>query len=346
VKTNKGGESIMKKLLYLSILLVPIFLSINTVAGKAAPDPEEMKPHIINIAADFVQYWEQAKDLPMEEKIKLWDEMIENKHKDFYQQIIYALYYRQGKKNVREELLPKFLETVPDKIDLIKECAAEMEKEIVEVVGLLHEKYPDFKPIFDYYLAISLDQSDGGVRPFNKSVICYFGVDVATRIKSKVRRKALIAHENFHLYQMSKLMPKIMQKFGQMDMQQFMSKTGVTFMMFIEGHAVRATELVFPEAGLYSIYENLIPDIEEKMPQLAEQLLQNTESMSPEIYRKYFLSPNNDGFVPEKSGYYMGYLIVKDLEKEYSLTEMVKWDLDTLNQHMIKGLKKLKEGDR
>ncbi len=193
----------MKKLLYLSILLVPVFLSINTVAGEAAADPEEIKPHIINIAVDFIQYWEKAKDLPMEEKIRLWDEMIESTHKHFYQQVIYPLYYRHGKKNVKEDLLPKFLETVPDRIDLIKECAAEMEKEIVEVVGLLNEKYPDFKPIFDYYLAISLDQSDGGFRPFNNSVICFFGVDAAARIKSKVRRQALIAHESFHLYQMS-----------------------------------------------------------------------------------------------------------------------------------------------
>jgi carbon starvation protein len=99
-------------------------------------------------------------------------------------------------------------------------------------------------------------------------------------------------------------------------------------------------------AGLYSIYENLIPDIEKKLPKLTDELLQNVEVMSPEIYRKYFLDPNNDDFVPEKSGYYMGYLIVKNLEKEYSLAEMVKWDLDTINQHMIAGLKKLNEGDR
>ena len=336
----------MKKLLSYSILLTIVFLLTNTINGAAAPGSEEAKPRIINIAADFVQYWEQAKNLPMEEKIKLWDEMIMSTHQHFYQQVIYPLYYRQGKKNVKEDLLPRFLETIPDRIDLIKECAAEMEKEIVEVVGLLHEKYPDFKPIFDYYLAISLDQSDGGVRPFNKSVICFFGVDAASRIKSKVRRQALIAHESFHLYQMSNLMPKIMQKFGQMNMQQLMSQMGIAPMMFIEGHAVRATEHLLPEAGLYSIYENLIPDIEKKLPKLADELLQNVEVMNPEIYRKYFLDPNNDDFVPEKSGYYMGYLIVKDLEKEYSLTEMVKWDLDTLNQNMIKGLKKLKEGNR
>jgi hypothetical protein len=335
----------MKKLLSYSILLTIVFLLTNTINGAAALGIEEAKPRIINIAADFVQYWEQAKNLPMEEKIKLWDEMIMSTHQHFYQQVIYPLYYRQGKKNVKEDLLPQFLETVPDRIDLIKECAAEMEKEIVEVVGLLHEKYPDFKPIFDYYLAISLDQSDGGVRPFNKSVICFFGVDAASRIKSKVRRQALIAHESFHLYQMSNLMPKIMQKFGQMNMQQLMSQMGIAPMMFIEGHAVRATEHLLPEAGLYSIYENLIPDIEKKLPKLADELLQNVEVMNPEIYRKYFLDPNNDDFVPEKSGYYIGYLIVKDLEKEYSLTEMVKWDLDTLNQNMIKGLKKIKGGN-
>jgi len=136
-----------------------------------------------------------------------------------------------------------------------------------------------------------------------------------------------------------------MPKFGQMNMQQLMSQMGIAPMMFIEGHAVRATEHLLPEAGLYSIYEGLIPDIEKKLPKLADELLQNVEVMNPGIYRKYFLDPNSDDFIPEKSGYYMGYLIVKDFEKEYSLAEMVKWDLDTLNQNMIKGLKKLKGGN-
>lgn len=334
----------MKKLLSLSILLIIVFLSINTIAQEATPGSEEVKPRIINIAADFFQYWEKSKDLSMEEKINLWYEMVESKHTDFYQRIIYPMFYLVGGKDVKKELLEKFLKTIPDRIEQIKNCASEMEKEISEVIKILNKNYPDFQPIFDYYLSINLDLSDGGVRPFNNSMICYFGVDAASKIKSKVRRQALIAHENFHLYQFSHLMPKIIQKYGQINTQQFIEVTGAGFWMFIEGHAVRATEVLLLEAGLYAVYEKLIPEIQEKMPKLADELLQNTQTMSPEIYRKYFLAPNNDDFVPEKSAYYIGYLIVKDLEKEFPLADMVKWDLDTLNLKVIEGLNKLKEG--
>ena len=333
----------MKKLASLLVLFIFIIFSpIKYANSEIAFSPEQVKPRIINIAAEFVQYWEKAKDLPMEDKVKLWDEMIESKHKNFYQQIIYPLFYRTGMEKAKNEIMMRFLETIPDRIDRIKECAFAMEDEIVETLRLFKEKYPKFVPIFDYYLAISLDQSDGGVRTFNNSIICFFGIDAASKIKSKVRRQALIAHESFHLYQFSQLMPKIMQKYGRINMQQLMGKAGAGTMMFIEGHAVRATEHLLPEAGLYAVYENLIPEIEEKMPKLADELL--NQPMTPQIYKKYFLDPNDDPFVPEKSAYYMGYLIVKDLEKEYSLAEMVKWDLDTINQKMAEGLKKLKEG--
>ena len=334
----------MKKSAFLLVLFIFIIFSpIKYANSKIAFSPEQVKPRVINIAAEFVQYWEQAKDLPMEDKVKLWDEMIESKHKNFYQQIIYQFLYGTGMEKAKEEKLIRFLETVPDRIDRIKECAFTMEDEIVETLQLFKAKYPEFVPIFDYYLAISLDQADGAVRPFNNSIICFFGVDAASNIKSKVRRQALIAHESFHLYQFSHLMPKIMQKYGQINTQQFMAQTGAGFWMFIEGQAVRATEHLLPEAGLYAVYEKLIPEIKEKMPQLADELLQNMQPMSPQIYKKYFLDPNDDTFVPKKSAYYMGYLIVKELEEEYSMAEMVKWDFDTINQKMADGLKKLKE---
>ncbi len=79
-----------------------------------------------------------------------------------------------------------------------------------------------------------------------------------------------------------------------------------------------------------------------KMPQLGDGLLAARDVLSMDVYKKYFADPNEDPFVPEKAAYYMGYLIVKELEKETSLDEMFQWDLDTLNARMISGVVALK----
>ncbi len=115
-------------------------------------------------------------------------------------------------------------------------------------------------------------------------------------------------------------------------------------MLFLEGQPIRATEQLCPDAGLYAVYEQLIPDIQKKMPQLVDGLLAAKDLLSMDVYRRYFADPNEDPVVPEKAAYYMGYLIVKELEKETSLDAMLQWDLDTLNAKMINGLVALKNG--
>ena len=295
-------------------------------------------PVINNLAAEVFLYWERVKNLSPEEKYKAWMETIESKHADFYENVIYGGLGGRADEATKRAMVEKFLAALPDSIDRLRACAASMEKEIREIHQLLRQSFPGYPAGPEYYLAISLGTSDGGVRPLNHRFICFFGVDVASEIKTEVRRRALITHESFHLYQLSWLMPKIMSKYGATSMPELISKMGVGPMMFIEGQAVRATEKVYPQAGLYAVYEKLIPDIQKKMPQLVDGLIAGKDAMSLEIYKKYFLDPNEDSFVPEKSAYYLGYLIVKRLEKETPLEKMFEWDLETLKQKMIDGL--------
>ncbi len=311
-------------------------------AGALAVPPAD-GPVIHNVAADVFRYWDGAKDLSAEEKYQAWVGAIEDPHRVFYDTIIFGGMGGPADAAARRAMVDRFLATLPARIEGLRACAGSMDKEIRSTYTRLRASFPGFPAAPEYYLAVSLGTSDGGVRPLAGRFICYFGVDVVSD-RTEVRRQALITHESMHLYQFSRLMPTLTARYGDLPLFELIPKMGVGPMLFIEGQAIRATEELCPDAGLYAVYEQLIPDIRKKMPQLVDGLLAARDVLSMDVYKKYFADPNEDPFVPEKAAYYMGYLIVKELEKQTSLDEMFQWDLDTLNARMISGLVALRNG--
>lgn len=58
-----------------------------------------------------------------------------------------------------------------------------------------------------------------------------------------------------------------------------------------------------------------------------ETLLDSSDEIA---YEKYFLFSSNDIRVPKRAGYYLGYLIAKDLAQTYSLSTLVKMNANQL----------------
>ncbi len=149
-------------------------------------------PIINNLVTDVFLFWDKARALSLEEKYKAWKETVESKHADFFESVIDVGLGLGGSPDDagKRRMVEKFLSSLPEKIDHMRACAASMEKEIREIHQLLHNRFSGFPASPEYYLAISLGTSDGGVRPFKGRFICFFGVDVASEIRTEVRRRA------------------------------------------------------------------------------------------------------------------------------------------------------------
>jgi len=59
------------------------------------------------------------------------------------------------------------------------------------------------------------------------------------------------------------------------------------------------------------------------------------------LIEKYFWKSSKDTIIPQTAGYYLGYLMVKEIAKEYSLVELVKLEEKVFIPKMEQILKNL-----
>ncbi len=66
-------------------------------------------------------------------------------------------------------------------------------------------------------------------------------------------------------------------------------------------------------------------------------------SSSGEEYEKYFLLSSQDEKIPKRAGYYIGYLVAKELSRNYSIQQMATLDEKVIIKEMKSSIKMLKE---
>jgi uncharacterized protein YjaZ len=76
--------------------------------------------------------------------------------------------------------------------------------------------------------------------------------------------------------------------------------------------------------------EGLVPACHEKMPTLLRDVLEKLTSSSGEDYATYFLINSTEAEIPGRAGYYIGYLVAKEMHRTMTLDDMVKLQGDEL----------------
>src|ERR1044071_6011379 len=101
-----------------AVLIALLLLSSHSPKTLAGPTLERTiferlfeGPKVVNIVDDFLVFWEQAKHLPLARQRKLWMQMVENKHRDYFDRAV----YRNADLKSRRAMLNEFLVRVPEK---------------------------------------------------------------------------------------------------------------------------------------------------------------------------------------------------------------------------------------
>jgi hypothetical protein len=192
--------------------------------------------------------------------------------------------------------------------------------------------FPDFACKNSIYFLVSLGHFDGGVRTVSGQPALLFGVDVTARIHPPDQLGALFDHELFHMYHRQ--------------------VTGVGGgpgdplyrALWEEGLATYVSGALNPrvsESAILGRPEDLAERAEPLLPQIARELLQNMDSTSPDLYQAFFLvnSPRKD--LPPRSGYYVGFLIARELGKSHSLQQLAQMNGESLRSTVRQMLEKM-----
>jgi non-heme chloroperoxidase len=271
---------------------------------------QKLPPVPCNITDAFISFWEQAKDLPLEEQIIAFDQLVYPKFPEFYE-FSYKSWHEDGLN--KSDKLKKVFNLYAPIHETFKQRSTTITTDFTTHLTSFIKRFPDFFTDYPIYLLHSLDQMDGGAREINSNVYFMFGLDRIINCNTHDANLApFFHHELFHMYHL-----------------QFFPNFTCLFWEYLwfEGLATYVSQLMNPDASLaeLSLNDPLVPQCTKKLRFLWDQIAANLDVKNDNAtYVKYFLLTSTDTEVPIRAGYYLGYLIAQELAQQFSIDELVK----------------------
>jgi hypothetical protein len=292
------------------------------VAGPATA------PHIVNLVGDFLAYADQCKALDAGQRAARWDAMIEAKHADFINQVIYRKKQGAERERYKRWVIEHFWTDVIGKLDDVRKLNADIAARIAQATAQFRKSFPDFSGVTDYYVTISFGFA-GKVDQVNGRAV--FAIGLEKFAPDSANLEMTIAHELFHLYHF----------------QTFSTAGGLYRQLWAEGLATWASMGCVP-GHRYSAYLGFsgekMNQCQKLLPKMAAQLRQNMGGQrDPKLERAYFGAEDNDMGIPPAGGYYVGLLVCEALSKQYTVAQMARLDADTvyrLVEAQLRGMEK------
>lgn len=273
-------------------------------------DKQPAGPKIVNVVDDFLAYHGACKDASAAVREAKWDETLEARHRDFFEQVIYRKLEGDQRAKHKQFCIKEFWEKVAPRIAEISRLNAGIEQEITTTLAQFRKAFPAFKPTTDFYVTISFS-FHGKVADLNGKKVFAIGLENYQPGTPEIR--ITIAHEMFHLYHF-----------------QFFSASGGLYRpLWAEGLAVYASSVVVP-GHRYSMYLGFpawkMNRCQEMLPELAADIKKHMGEHNRQRERIYFGAEPNDTKVPPEAGYYVGLLMIESLAKKHSLDELARMD--------------------
>jgi uncharacterized protein YjaZ len=301
---------------------------------------------IVSFMPDFFAFWNEAKDLPLEEKMRLWEEMFEAKHSDFYREAIYRGSEDEAIKRFKEQKLKNFLGSLKDEsVQRMKIRERELLKLIPVVAEKVEEVLSSSEEATTHFIIPSLNLTSGAGAPYKGDLIIFFGIEFMIRYDNLEYIKKMIAHQILHVIHYRKLAPVLWKKYGTSgDLNVLLDREGPLFSSFREGLAIAFAEDLFPGGDRPGILEKNVPAFEKNFREYTKKFLQDLRDFTPEVFESYF-SGTQKKSEPPGFGFFLGYKIVKSLLQYNSLEELIQWSPERAVQAVWKETQKIIENE-
>jgi hypothetical protein len=284
-------------------------LLLAAALAAAAPGPALAQPssaaaecQIVDLMPPFWSFWDAARDRDAATQVALFQKML---------QAPYAAVYDGVLRNIDiplSQLVPQSIERAKPSEAVLRRLTTEISAQLPAQLQLFRSEFADFSCSTPVYFLYSVGTFDGATRGVSGRTALLFGVDVIARLHGE-HLTPLAVHELFHVHH-GNLLPKASEAF-------FWS-------MWREGLATYVSRRMSPE--LTEQEACCLPPIgpvQEAMPKILTEALTLLDSTRREDYSRYFLG-GVDVDIPVRSGYYLGYLVARELGRTRSLSDLAR----------------------
>ena len=285
-----------------------------------------MPPSIENLCPDFLAFWEQARDKPIEEQERLWVALYESPHRELLE--IYFTFF--GSRAHLTPALPRYDTVVPT----IRRMSPAVERLIQTMEPRCGELFALPEMDAAYVLMVGVFDSDSWSTSWRGRATSFLAMEAESNSRLH-NLEITIAHEAAHGYH----------KACRPDYHSGMIIGGE---VFAEGLAILVSTVISPgtdeAAYLWPGGEmtrhgqssaEWLAECDGRMDLLRQSILQDLERSDPESQSLYFRMHDQPQHpIPARAGYVVGYRAIQQLAQRYTIAEMARWPLDRVLQQL------------
>lgn len=304
----------------------------SVVLGSPAKAPPRGKESytVVDAMPAFWDFWAQAKDLDEPAQVRLFQQLVVGRYPEVYNREVMG-----GPKNETfAEALPGRYHLmqgyVLPKMAIVKRLSRQIGKSLPRYEKRFRRTFPDLTYTGRIYFLYSLGAFDGGTRTVAGQPALLFGLDLMAYVYGdELDPEPFFEHELFHVYH------------GPF----FGHHEELVAALWREGLATYAAHALNPKAAgvaLFGLPRTTPARVRAALPRYVRELRRVLDSEAPETYARYFLGGlNEQASTPERSGYYLGYLVAEKLSRRHSLRELAHAPLSQLRPEIEQALQEL-----
>lgn len=264
-------------------------------------------PILINLADDFINVYDSTLKLPTVERVARFKTDVAAKFPGFYSP------ERTGRSAAEyDAAIARAFERFPGYERRFVATAAAASGQLAAAQADFVEVFPDAGAMAPAYLLHSLGEMDGGARDIKGKSVLIFGVDVIARVHAEgANERPFFEHELFHVYHEPKFRP------CNAIWCALWEEGLATFVAASRSPGATPGELLLVDADLKALTSDPITAI--------CTIRHVALSESEDDYRRLFTGGASVPGLPERAGYYIGYLVAQKLGETYSLKALAGW---------------------
>lgn len=278
---------------------------------------------IKDISQDFFAFWNESKDMGLDDKISLWESMYFEPNKE-----ILELYFEKYSDMKYLNMMLERLNQYPDFVKNMEKTSREIESVIRQASLHVTKQFQSEGDLqISIVVLVGAGTSDAWVVNFMDKPTVFIALEYFVDSK---RLGIALSHEMAHIiYNTS---------FSNKDIN-----NSVVGKLVSEGIAIYTSSKCYPgfEESLY-LYLNQddIFDCESKKALLARYIAKNLCETDKEILLELFSGlKSKDGQFVERAGYWVGYHVIRQLAADFTITEIASWESERKLQEVSRILK-------
>lgn len=305
-------QSTLRKLILLSSLL----------AGAA-----QAAPPIKDLSIAFDEFYQRTELMPLPARVEAFRRSIGTRFPQFYgdERIDYS-------HAEQDERIGAAIVKYPAIRDVYLKKARAFKAQLARYVDEFQVRFPDYRFGGEIWLLHSLSEMDGGTRNFAGRPYLIFGADGLARYHAAGDDGAFFHHELFHTYQQ----PAVRD----------CGDDRVWSALWSEGLAIHVSQLMHPQATekelLVDFPAGTVAKTRAALPAAWTQLESALDSQDPLIMASLFQMSSRDKSLPQRRGYYLGYLVAQEAAKSRDVAELAKLGCGPARELVTSTVRKLR----